>query len=207
MKWFKHDSDASNDAKLKKLRLKYGAQGYGIYWYCLELIARNVEKHNLTFELEHDAELIADDFKLSPEIVQHIMTYMVELGLFENTDGIITCLKMATRTDEYTQQIIRENNKLSNSRETPESVPRISEVLEEKRREKIYIPKDFSVSERVQKWADKNGYIHLDKHLESFIDRCKANNYKYTDWDSAFMTAIRDNWARLPQMKRGQVVL
>lgn len=205
MKWFKHDSDASNDAKLKKLRLKYGAQGYGIYWYCLELIARNVEKHNLTFELEHDAELIADDFKLSPEIVQHIMTYMVELGLFENTDGIITCLKMATRTDEYTQQIIRENNKLCISRETPESVPRISEVLEEKRREKIYIPKDFSVSERVQKWADKNGYIHLDKHLESFIDRCKANNYKYTDWDSAFMTAIRDNWARLPQLKRGLV--
>ena len=205
MKWFKHDSDASNDAKLKKLRLKYGAQGYGIYWYCLELIARNVEKHNLTFELEHDAELIADDFKLSPEIVQHIMTYMVELGLFENTDGIITCLKMATRTDEYTQQIIRENNKLSISRETPESVHRISEVLEEKRREKIYIPKDFSVSKRVQKWADKNGYIHLDKHLESFIDRCKANNYKYTDWDSAFMTAIRDNWARLPQLKRGLV--
>lgn len=205
MKWFKHDSDASNDAKLKKLRLKYGAQGYGIYWYCLELIARNVEKHNLTFELEHDAELIADDFKLSTEIVQHIMTYMVELGLFENTDGIITCLKMATRTDEYTQQIIRENNKLSISRETPESVPRISEVLEEKRREKIYIPKDFSVSDRVKKWADKNGYIHLDKHLESFIDRCKANNYKYTDWDSAFMTAIRDNWARLPQLKRGLV--
>lgn len=205
MKWFKHDSDASNDAKLKKLRLKYGAQGYGIYWYCLELIARNVEKHNLTFELEHDAELIADDFKLSPEIVQHIMTYMVELGLFENSNGIITCLKMATRTDEYTQQIIRENNRLSNSRETPESVPRISEVLEEKRREKIYIPKDFSISERVQKWADKNGYIHLDKHLESFIDRCKANNYKYTDWDSAFMTAIRDNWARLPQLKRGLV--
>jgi len=103
MKWFKHDSDASNDAKLKKLRLKYGAQGYGIYWYCLELIARNVEKHNLTFELEHDAELIADDFKLSAELVQHIMTFMVDIGLFENTNGIISCLKMATRTDEYTQ--------------------------------------------------------------------------------------------------------
>ena len=45
MKWFKHDSDANQDAKLKKLRLKYGAQGYGIYWYCLELIARNVKAH------------------------------------------------------------------------------------------------------------------------------------------------------------------
>jgi len=134
MKWFKHDADASNDAKLKKLRLKYGAQGYGIYWYCLELIARNVEKHNLTFELEHDAELIADDFKLSADLVQHIMTYMIELGLFENTDGIITCLKMANRTDEYTQKL------LSNINKKPDNVPTISAqsptksvLIEEKR--------------------------------------------------------------------------
>ena len=106
MQWFKHDADASNDAKLRKLRIKYGAQGYGIYWYCLELIARNVEKHNLTFELEHDAELIADDFKLSTELVQHIMTFMVDIELFENSNGIITCLKMASRTDEYTHKLI-----------------------------------------------------------------------------------------------------
>lgn len=145
MKWFKHDSNAGSDAKLRKLRLKYGAQGYGIYWYCLELIARNVEKHNLTFELEHDADLIADDFKLSGELVQEMMTYMVNLGLFENTNGIITCLKMASRTDEYTQQLIRDANKTTEklprvSLETTESIPRISEVKEEKRIEDKYIP-------------------------------------------------------------------
>lgn len=142
MKWFKHDSDAGNDAKLRKLRIKYGAQGYGIYWYCLELIARNVEKHNLTFELEHDAELIADDFKLSGELVQEMMTYMVNLGLFENTQGVITCLKMSSRTDEYTAKLLQ---KIKN---TPDNVPTISEesptkseLIEEKRREdKRYIP-------------------------------------------------------------------
>jgi hypothetical protein len=202
MKWFKHDSDASNDAKLKKLRLKYGAQGYGIYWYCLELIARNVEKHNLTFELEHDAELIADDFKLSSELVQHIMTYMVELELFENTDGIISCLKMATRADEYTQQILRDNKKLALSRVTPESVPRISEVIEEKRTEdkranKAPIPKDFTISERVISWANQNGHRDLQKHLDNFILVAQSNNYKYTDWDAAFMRAIKDNWAKV----------
>ena len=141
MKWFKHDSDASNDAKLKKLRLKYGAQGYGIYWYCLELIARNVEKHNLTFELEHDAELIADDFKLSADLVQHIMSYMVELELFENTCGIISCLKMANRTDEYTQKLLLNMKKSSNivgivSGESPiKSELREENRIEENRRE------------------------------------------------------------------------
>lgn len=206
MKWFKHDSDASNDAKLKKLRLKYGAQGYGIYWYCLELIARNVEKHNLTFELEHDAELIADDFKLSAELVQHIMTYMVELELFENTGGIISCLKMATRADEYTQQIIRDNKKLALSRVTHDNVPRISEVIEEnriekKRVQKTTIPKDFAISDRVISWANQNGYRDLKRHLDNFVLSAQSNGYKYIDWDSAFMKAIKDNWAKVPMNK------
>jgi len=38
-------------------------------------------------EDEQIEELIADDFKLSTELVQHIMTFMVEIGLFENTKG------------------------------------------------------------------------------------------------------------------------
>jgi hypothetical protein len=59
MRWFKHDADANADAKLKKVRIKYGMQGYGLYWYCLELIAGNVDVDNITFELEHDAEIIA----------------------------------------------------------------------------------------------------------------------------------------------------
>lgn len=144
MKWFKHDSDASNDSKLKKLRMKYGAQGYGIYWYCLELIARNVEKHNLTFELEHDAEIIADDFKLSSDLVQHIMTFMVDIGLFENTNNVITCLKMATRTDEYTQKLIQYSKKCPDNIKTLSGYnPKKSVLIEEKRREekiKTYAP-------------------------------------------------------------------
>jgi len=145
MKWFKHDSDASNDAKLKKLRLKYGAQGYGIYWYCLELIARNVEKHNLTFELEHDAELIADDFKLSNDLVQHIMTYMVNLELFENVNGVVSCLKMASRTDEYTQKLIQSNKKYEDSIGIVSGQnPKMSVLIEEKRIEEIRLEENIT---------------------------------------------------------------
>ena len=163
IKWFKHDSDASNDAKLKKLRIKYGAQGYGIYWYCLELIARNVEKHNLTFELEHDAEIIADDFKLSSDLVQHIMSFMVDIGLFENTTGVITCLKMATRTDEYTQKLIQSNKK------SPDNIPTLSgdnpkkSVLrEEKSREEI------STEETITDKKKPLRTIVLDNYFEDF---------------------------------------
>ena len=123
MKWYKHDANANCDAKLRKVRLKYGMEGYGLYWYCLELIAQNVEKHNLSFELEHDAEIIAADVGIHFELVQEMMTFMVELGLFEQENGIITCLKLARRTDEYTSKIIKQLGSVPIlSRQSPDKV-------------------------------------------------------------------------------------
>lgn len=123
MKWFKHDSNANNDAKLKRVKLKYGMEGYGLYWYCLELIAQGVEKHNLTFELEHDAEIISADTGIHQERVEEMMADFVKWLLFENTEGIITCLKMADRTDEYTQKLIKGlGNVVTNSRQSPDKV-------------------------------------------------------------------------------------
>lgn len=100
MKWFKHDSNAHTDAKLKKLKHKHGIVGYGLYWYCVELIAESVDKNNITFELEEDAELIALEWGLDQIRVQEIMLDMVNLGLFENDNGQITCIKLAKRLDD-----------------------------------------------------------------------------------------------------------
>lgn len=100
MKWFRHDSSANRDAKLQKLRMKYGLEGYGLYWYCIELIAEGIEESNLTFELEHDAEIIAFNTGNHPEKIQEMMMHMVKLGLFEEQQGIITCFKLAKRLDQ-----------------------------------------------------------------------------------------------------------
>jgi len=106
MKWFKHDSDASSDAKIKKLLIRYGAVGYAVYFHCLELIAGNVSNDNITFELEHDSEIIADNLRIrgtndqsGMQIVEDIMRYIVELELFESNGGKITCFKMIKRLD------------------------------------------------------------------------------------------------------------
>lgn len=63
------------------------------------------------------------------------------------------------------------------------------------------IPEDFSISDSVREWADKNGYHSLDAHLSSFIDSCLAKGYKYKDWDAAFRNAIKGNWAKIPSPK------
>jgi hypothetical protein len=114
MKWFKHDSTANMDAKLQQIMLEYGMEGYGLYWYCLELIAAAVTPSNITFELEHDSRVIARNTGLGVQKVQEIMAHFVAVGLFENCDGIISCLKLASRTDDYVTRI----NKLQKSEQS-----------------------------------------------------------------------------------------
>ncbi len=62
---------------------------------------------------------------------------------------------------------------------------------------KTAMPEGFGVSDRVKTWAQSKGYGQLDQHLEAFARKAKANGYTYADWDSAFMEAIREDWAKL----------
>lgn len=174
MKWFKHDTTAHTDAKLKKLKHKYGINGYGLYWYCLELIAGKVEAKNITFELEEDAELIALEWDLDQLKVQEIMGYMVSLGLFESSDGgIISCLKLAARLDDTTSRnpeirkmIAKLNgNKVPEIEQTSETSEDSSDRTDKSRLEQIRLdkkgqpPADFSFPKHM---AEQYGYApHL----------------------------------------------
>lgn len=104
MNWFQHDTDATQDAKIKKLIIRHGAVGYAVYFHCLELIAADISESNLTFELEHDSEIIADNLhiqgtseKSGREVVECIMRDIIGLGLFTETEGRIFCLKLLKR--------------------------------------------------------------------------------------------------------------
>ena len=99
MQWFKHDSDANMDAKLQEVLLDYGLEGYGLYWYCVELITNKLDKDNLTFELEHDSRMIARNTGSTQQKVQEMMKRFVELKLFDENEGNIRCLKLLKRLD------------------------------------------------------------------------------------------------------------
>ncbi|MGI9143603.1 MAG: YdaU family protein [Fluviibacter sp.] len=70
-----------------------------------------------------------------------------------------------------------------------------------KSKKKTSLPKDFTISERVVIWAQKEGYRNLQKHFDNFVLSAQSNGYTYSDWDSAFMRAIRDNWAKVSSGK------
>ncbi|WP_337054016.1 hypothetical protein [Pseudoxanthomonas sp. USHLN014] len=63
---------------------------------------------------------------------------------------------------------------------------------------KTALPQGFTISDRVRSWAAEKGHARLEQHLESFRAKATAKGYTYADWDSAFMEAIRENWAKLP---------
>jgi len=114
LNWYKHDTDATQDAKVKKLLIRYGAVGYAIYFHCLELIAAEISETNLTFELEHDSEIIADNLKINGtaeksgiEIVEEIMRYIIHLGLFQQSSGKVFCFKLLKRLDTSMTSNIR----------------------------------------------------------------------------------------------------
>lgn len=104
MKWFKHDSTARMDSRISKLRMKYGVEGYGLYFYCLEVIANEITSVKYTFELEHDAELLAHELKMDTLKVEEILKWCSSNGLFEyNSDNNrLTCFKMLKRLDDST---------------------------------------------------------------------------------------------------------
>lgn len=102
MKWFKHFTDAKDSNDLTKVRMKYGADGYAVYWYCLECIAGDLGDKGITFELKHDAEVIAGNLKIDQLRVEEIMHYLVGLELFEKHENVITCLKLAKYLDKKT---------------------------------------------------------------------------------------------------------
>ncbi len=104
MQWFQHDSDATQDAKIKKLLIRHKALGYAIYFHCLELISAEVSESNLTFELDHDAEIIASNLfvegtagKSGIQVVEEVMRTIIELGLFNESNGHIFCMKLLKR--------------------------------------------------------------------------------------------------------------
>ena len=59
------------------------------------------------------------------------------------------------------------------------------------------LPEDFVISDRVTTWAKQKGHSRLTEHFEAFKSKCRANGYKYVDWDDAFMEAVRADWAKL----------
>ena len=208
MKWFKHDSDANMDARLQEVLLDYGLEGYGLYWYCLELITNKVDASNITFELEHDSRVIARNTGSSVQKVQEMMTKFIDLGLFESSDGIVTCLKLAKRLDKSMTNSPKMREFLDNVRERHDTVsksqPRIDKKENRKEEEKnnsasLSWPEFMTKTEisEIKELKRKATKQKLTPRAQKLL--CKEleilNNAGYT------MEQVLNTWAEFPHWK------
>lgn len=76
--YFSHDSNARNDEKLVRLRMKQGAAGYGVYFMILERLREEADCMSAK-----DYNMIAFDLRVDAAIVKSVVE---DFGLFTFTD-------------------------------------------------------------------------------------------------------------------------
>ncbi len=218
MKWFKHDSDASSDAKVKKLIIRHGALGYAVYFHCLELITSDLSESHLTFELEHDSEIIADNLKIvgngqdsGMDIVEKIMRTIIELNLFVENESKLFCLKLAKRIDSSmtSNPKFREKIKKSHDRvmigscknrieENRIEENRKDNTIKEKKKEKYNPKRDllfFDDPDFKEVWKDyisvrtKKKAVNSDRAIRSIICKLKV----YSDNNKQLSIEVLEN--------------
>jgi hypothetical protein len=67
--YFSHDSNARNDQRLMKVRMKYGMEGHGIFFGIIEIL-REQKDYTLTFD---DIDSISFDLRVDKEKIEDIV--------------------------------------------------------------------------------------------------------------------------------------
>ncbi len=96
MKWFKHMTDMSADPKIKRAIRKYGMAAYGMYNIIIERISKNLTSNNPIPDFEETADDIASEFNMDIRLVNEIMSFLLNQGLFslDEITGRILCHKI-----------------------------------------------------------------------------------------------------------------
>ena len=105
--YFSHDSNARNDQRIMKLRMKYGAEGYGIYFMIIEIL-RDTENYTLSI---NDISSISFDIRVDENKLEDVLK---NYNLFE-FDGDLFYSKSLSRRMEKLDKIKekrRESGKL-----------------------------------------------------------------------------------------------
>lgn len=87
--YFKHDIDARSDCRVIKIRQKFGAKGYGIYFMLIEIL-RSSKK----YETKLDLDTLAFDIHEEKETIKEIIH---NYGLFKINKDIFYSPSLKTR--------------------------------------------------------------------------------------------------------------
>lgn len=89
--YFSHDYNARSDEKIKKLLVKHGILGYGVYWAIIEGLYQNANA------MRTDYECIAYELRVNEDCIKSIIN---DFDLFEIEGNVFGSLSVQRRLDE-----------------------------------------------------------------------------------------------------------
>ena len=89
--YFSHDYNARSDEKIKKLLVKHGVLGYGVYWAIIEDLYQNANA------MRTDYECIAYELRVDESCIKSIIN---DFDLFEIDNDVFGSLSVQRRLDE-----------------------------------------------------------------------------------------------------------
>lgn len=195
--WFRLYSEFAFDQKVQML--SEVNQRRLIMLFCLRCSGNvTLQDSEVTFQL-----------RISEQEWTETKAIFIDKGFINEANEVLNWDKRQYISDSSTVRVAKHREKKkqeSNVTVTPPEQNK-TETEQKKKVKKIEtpLPDNFCISERVIKWANQNGYRDLQKHFDNFVLKAEAKGYTYSNWDSAFMTAIRENWAKVP-MNRLELV-
>lgn len=127
--YFPHDSNARQDVKILKLRIKHGWAGYGLYWGIIETLR---DQDNYAFEADQP-ELISLAVGCSIDEITPVLNTCLEVGLLKKEDGYIFSPSLKRRMKRVDD--IREKRRLAGKKRAEQMQEEIKEKTEEKTEE------------------------------------------------------------------------
>ena len=186
--------------------------GYAVFYKLEELLAKT-EGHCYDCSLLENWEFMLSRMGTTEEIVTGVIEKLSAMGVIDAPLWKEKRIWMQSFVDSISDVYARRKVDLPikpglssteiplsgiNDNRNPQSKVKESKVKESKaRKQKTPLPENFNISPAVYQWAKNKGHTRIEEHYESFKAKCRANGYEYIDWDSAFMEAIRADWAKL----------
>ena len=186
------------DSKLQEILLDYGLEGYGLYWYCLEMIVNKIDVDNLTFELEHDARIIARNTGSTTKKISEMMLRFVELDLFQNSEGRVTCLKLLQRLDKSMTSNVKFRNMLTKAKESHDSVMIEPDLVMQDKITLQEITQDKKTLNNKEKPKKKRTVFtkpSIQDAYDYFFEKTSDHNYSKTESEKWWYFYDSKDWA------------
>ena len=131
MKWFKHDTDASDDIKVRRLEEEYGNDGYVVFFKTLEIIGKEGTKYRLNLE-KYPKKWVSSRCHISEEKLSEILEFMSKISLIcpkSLKNNMLYVPKFRERADEYTKRLRRKSEQDTDN--VPLDKKRIDKIITE----------------------------------------------------------------------------